>query len=85
MPAPISNASPTAPGMFTVKGDGERLRQVVNNLLSNAVKYSPNGGSVTLACALQNGNVIVTVRDEGPGIPLEAQGKLFLRFYRVDG
>jgi two-component system sensor histidine kinase VicK len=84
-PGEGSDAAALAADVFTVKGDGERLRQVVNNLLSNAVKYSPNSGVITLACTLQNGEVIVTVRDEGPGIPLEAQGKLFQRFYRVDG
>jgi signal transduction histidine kinase len=84
-PGEGSDAAVPAADVFTVKGDGERLRQVVNNLLSNAVKYSPNGGVVTLACTPQNGDVIVTVRDEGPGIPLEAQGRLFQRFYRVDG
>lgn len=81
----VPDGSEPPPETFNVKGDSERLRQVVNNLLSNAVKYSPSGAVVALACVAQNGEVVVTVRDEGPGIPLEAQGRLFQRFYRVDG
>ena len=83
-PAGAGEAEPPA-DVCLVRGDSERLRQIVNNLLSNAVKYSPSGGVVVVACAPQNGDVVVTVRDEGPGIPLEAQGRLFQRFYRVDG
>jgi hypothetical protein len=48
------------------------------------VKYSPAGATVTLSCAAENGEVVVRVRDQGPGIPLEAQARLFQRFYRVD-
>ncbi len=68
----------------TVTGDAERIAQVVNNLLSNAVKYSPSGESVTLSSERQGAEVVVTVQDRGPGIPEDAQSRLFQRFYRVD-
>jgi signal transduction histidine kinase len=75
---------PHAAAVPPVWGDGQRLHQVTANLLSNAVKYSPAGATVTLSCAAENGEVVVRVRDQGPGIPLEAQARLFQRFYRVD-
>lgn len=67
-----------------VEGDAARLRQVVNNLLSNAVKYSPAGETVTAECAVVGREVVVSVRDHGPGIPPAAQVQLFQKFYRVD-
>nr|CAA9296908.1 sensory box histidine kinase/response regulator [uncultured Armatimonadetes bacterium] len=67
-----------------VRGDSDRLAQVVNNLLSNAVKFSPSGATVQLSCEAQDKEVVVSVRDRGPGIPQEAQGRLFQKFYRVD-
>jgi len=72
------------PPMPTVRGDSARILQVVANLLSNAVKYSPGGETVTLDCVDRDGEIVVTVADQGPGIPPEAQGRLFQRFYRVD-
>jgi CheY-like chemotaxis protein len=59
----------------------------VNNLLSNAVKYSPPGGTVYLTCApgdTGKDEVVISVRDHGPGIPADAQDRLFTKFYRVD-
>lgn len=67
-----------------IKGDGDRLAQVINNLLSNAVKYTPKGGQV-LAAVQQNGSGIqVVVRDTGVGIPPEDISRVFERFYQVD-
>lgn len=67
-----------------VKGDSDRIRQVLSNLISNAIKYSPNGGEVNISVTEQDTEVIVTVTDRGMGIPPEAQAKLFTKFYRVD-
>ncbi|HEY8646150.1 MAG TPA: HAMP domain-containing sensor histidine kinase, partial [Gaiellaceae bacterium] len=53
--------------------DGDRVLQVVGNLLSNAFKATPDGGSIWLELARQNGNVHVAVEDTGPGIPQEAR------------
>lgn len=67
-----------------VKGDSDRIRQVLSNLISNAIKYSPNGGEVNISVEEQDTEVIVSVADQGMGIPPQAQEKLFTKFYRVD-
>jgi two-component system phosphate regulon sensor histidine kinase PhoR len=69
---------------LTVLADRQRLEQVLVNLLDNAVKYTPAGGRVTLAAAAGDQLVTVSVRDTGPGIPLQEQARIFERFYRVD-
>ncbi|MBX3166820.1 MAG: phosphate signaling complex protein PhoU [Candidatus Eremiobacteraeota bacterium] len=68
-----------------VRADPDRLRQVLDNLLDNAIKYSPRGGRVEiLAYPVEQHRVQVRVHDQGPGIPPEARGRVFERFYRVD-
>lgn len=67
-----------------VQGDPKRLQQVLNNLLSNAIKYSPNGGEVVLRATLEGSVVTISVEDRGMGIPPQALGRIFERFYRVD-
>ncbi|PKO23492.1 MAG: histidine kinase [Chloroflexi bacterium HGW-Chloroflexi-1] len=68
----------------TVYGDEERLRQVFNNLIGNAIKYAPQGGEIRVGGWHAADNVTLYVADQGIGIPLDEQGKLFQRFYRVD-
>ncbi|GCE49528.1 GAF domain-containing protein [Thermosporothrix hazakensis] len=74
-------------GEYRVKGDSARLSQIFANLLQNAIKYSPQGGpiTVTLQKRLHNGKLVaeVHVEDKGVGIPVEAQSRLFERFYRA--
>ena len=68
-----------------VEGDGLFLRQALVNILHNAVKYSPVGEAITMRVRNGDANqVTVEIQDNGPGIPLEDQGKIFDRFYRVD-
>jgi signal transduction histidine kinase len=67
-----------------VRGDRNRLAQVVGNLLSNAIKYSPDGGIVSLTAARNGQGVRVTVRDEGLGIPADQQDRIFTKFFRGD-
>jgi len=67
----------------TVRGDGERLRQVLSNLIDNAVKYSPEGGEVRVTTRTQNGRVEISVSDRGPGIPPEQQRLIFEKFGRA--
>lgn len=67
-----------------VRGDRNRLAQVVGNLLSNAIKYSPDGGVVGLAAERHEHGVRVTVRDEGLGIPSDQQDRIFTKFFRGD-
>ncbi len=63
--------------------DPKRLRQVLNNLLSNAVKFTPEGGRVHTAAALQDGGVEIRVTDTGPGIGPEDLPSLFREFEQV--
>jgi signal transduction histidine kinase len=69
---------------LTVRGDPERIAQVIGNLLSNAVKYSPDGGVVGVRAAPADGAVRVEVHDEGVGIAPEDRGRIFTKFYRGD-
>ena len=74
-----------APGIAAVRGDGERLRQVIGNLIDNAVKYSPTGTTVEVRAARSDGSVVVSVRDEGPGIDAGDQQLIFEKFGRAGG
>ena len=67
-----------------IRGDRARLRQVLSNLIENAVKYSPEGGEVRVSAVAANGAVQIAVRDAGPGIPRDQQGRIFEKFGRVD-
>jgi signal transduction histidine kinase len=57
---------------------------VVANLLSNAIKYSPGGGSVGVAVERRAGEVLVSVSDQGVGIPVAEQSQVFEKFFRVE-
>ena len=67
-----------------VAGDADRTRQVLTNLLDNAIKYSPDGGRIELGVEANEGHARFTVRDEGLGIPLGEQNRIFDKFYRLD-
>ena len=67
-----------------VSGDRERLRQVLQNLLENAVKYSRAGEEVDVRTWAENGRVLVTVEDTGPGIPRDQHALIFERFGRAN-
>jgi signal transduction histidine kinase len=69
-------------GEVSVRGDRERLEQLVGNLLSNAVKFTPAGGSVTARVFAEDGRGVIEVEDTGIGIPAAEQGRLFERFFR---
>ena len=76
-------ALPDAP-MPPVWGDAERLGQLLLNLLHNAVKFSPAGGTVTVGATQQQAEVVMTVADQGVGIPRADQPRIFERFFKVD-
>jgi two-component system, NtrC family, sensor histidine kinase KinB len=63
--------------------DSDMIIRVVVNLLENAVKYTPAGGMITLIAYAQDREVVIRVRDTGPGIPEEMQEKVFDKFNRV--
>ena len=66
-----------------VRGDAERLRQVVGNLVENAVKYSPTGFEVRVSAHFRGDRVLVEVLDRGPGIPSDQQELIFEKFGRA--
>jgi signal transduction histidine kinase len=68
-----------------ITSDGDRVLQVVGNLISNAFRATPDGGSVSLELARQNGSVSVAVEDSGPGIPAEKREHLFRPFISESG
>jgi len=73
------------PASLSVRADADRLPQVFFNLTENAIKYGKSGGRVILGAREVPGQKAeVFVSDDGPGIPPEAIGRIFERFYRVD-
>jgi two-component system phosphate regulon sensor histidine kinase PhoR len=72
-----------SPGSATVHGDRAQLLQLLHNLIGNALKYGGDG-EVSVAVEVADDNVVLTVRDEGDGIPAELIPRLTERFYRVD-
>ena len=67
-----------------VKGDRDRLKQVLINLVSNAVKYTPQGGEITLTLGRSGDKARLIVHNTGPGIPKEDLPHIFERFYRAE-
>ena len=67
-----------------IRGDRERLGQLLLNLLHNAVKFSFRGGTVTAAARASDDRVVLSVQDEGIGIARADQGRIFERFYKTD-
>ena len=66
-------------------GDDLRLEQALQNLVTNALHYTPPGGVVTVRLYAEGNEACLEVRDTGPGIPLDEQDKVFLRYYRTPG
>ena len=60
------------------------MQQIVYNLLENAAKYTPEKGKITVTLQRVGKDAVLTVADNGPGIPKENQPHIFERFYRVD-
>lgn len=69
----------------TALGDEERIRQVGRALIENAVRHTPAGTHVVVGTGGAAGDVWLSVADDGPGIPSEHRGRVFERFYRVEG
>ena len=69
---------------LSLVGDRERLGQVVTNLLANAIRYNEEGGHVGIRVERVNGHAVVSVSDNGIGIPADELPHIFERFYRVD-
>jgi PAS domain S-box-containing protein len=79
----VSLTLPRKPAVSDV--DTNRMTQVLSNLISNAHKYSPSDAPIAVRLAITGRYGRISVRDDGPGIPLDAQEHLFQQFYRVPG
>jgi signal transduction histidine kinase len=65
--------------------DADKTTWVLNNFLTNAIKYSHNDNEIQVTVSKQNGAVRFSVKDNGPGIAKEYQGRLFERYFQVPG
>lgn len=67
-----------------VEIDTDKLIQVIDNIMNNAIKYSPDGGTITCRLLETHNNVVLSISDQGLGIPKKDLNRVFERFYRVD-
>jgi len=72
-----------APGVIITCDQG-KVGQIIHNLIDNALKYTPDGGEIRLTLTAERSYAVLTVTDNGVGIPQEDQAHIFDRFYRVD-
>src|SRR6476646_9192943 len=72
------------PGTPEVLGDEARLRQVLGNLVANALQHTPDTADITVRVGTDTDNVVLEVRDEGPGMSKDDAHRVFERFYRAD-
>jgi len=79
----IKSESRVEAGLPPVYADADRLHQVLTNLLSNAVKFSPAGGTIRLNGRKKEGFALISVSDEGPGIPPDRLEQVFERFHQL--
>ena len=77
----LKNVQKNMPIMIINKN---RIKQMLLNIIDNAIKYTQPGGEVNVKCIVDNDDVIISVKDNGIGIPKDALPRLFERFYRVD-
>jgi len=67
-----------------VEIDTDKMTQVLDNILNNAIKYSPDGGEIRVGMKTTDAQLIISISDEGLGIPKKDLPRIFDRFYRVD-
>ncbi len=78
---PINAAIPDG---LTIETDRAKLVQAVDNLIDNAAKFSPAGSAIDVAAVVEGDELLLSVRDRGPGISPEHWSRVFERFYKID-
>lgn len=81
------NLLPSATGhddAFAIQGDQDLLRSMIKNVVENAIKFSPENGTVEIIVEDKSPKILISVKDEGPGIPEEERLRIFERFYRIN-
>lgn len=84
-PLVLETDAPTGEGGLGVQGDSSFIRQALANLVSNALKYAPPGTAVRVWARRGDGEAVVEVVDEGPGVPADDLDRVFDEFYRAAG
>jgi signal transduction histidine kinase len=84
LPASVSVELRAEPALELMATDSDKVRQVLSNLVDNAVKYSPDGGRIQVSIEPNGRFVRFSVSDQGLGIPLNEQPRIFEKFYRLD-
>lgn len=74
-----------APEQLPAQVDAEKYHRIILNLLSNALKFTPDGGTIEVTLRGHNGQAVLTVQDNGPGIPIAMRDVVFERFRQLDG
>jgi heavy metal sensor kinase len=74
----------TDTGTIDVKADDSMLRLALSNVIHNAIRYAPENGHIGISIGREEGQALIDVEDDGPGIPPEEREKVFERFYRID-
>lgn len=77
----VEIALETAPGACVVEASEDRLIQAFVNVLENAISFSPDRGRVSVSAAVEDGNVLISIADEGPGVPVQNLERVFDRFF----
>lgn len=70
-------------GVWKINGDYDRLRMMLNAVMDNAIKFTPSGKKIHVRAKKEAGSILISVRDEGPGMSQERIGQLFKRYQRV--
>lgn len=75
---------PVKPGLPLVYSDSDRVLEIMANLLDNAAKYSPNDSEIQVSAYANQSEITISIRDFGPGIPVQDVHRIFEKFYRSD-
>lgn len=75
----------STPDVHEVRLDGEKVKDILAIMLDNTAVHCPDSGPVDLSCRMEGDSIMFSVADRGPGVPVEVSGRIFDRFFQVDG